>query len=191
MRIRTGSRKIALGQPFDRLRHGGRKHQRLPMRRQFGNNVLHVGHEAHVQHAVGFVEDENFDVAQVDIALVHQVDQPARRGDENIDAVLERPRLRILAHAAVNDRLPQRGVLAVGAETFADLAGQLAGRREDERADAASVAFRRIARRASSDAAAGSANAAVLPVPVCAQPSRSRPAITCGMACDWMGVGVV
>jgi hypothetical protein len=36
----------------------------------------------------------------------------------------------------------------------------------------------------------GSANAAVLPVPVCAMPSKSSPASTGGMACDWMGVGV-
>ena len=35
----------------------------------------------------------------------------------------------------------------------------------------------------------GSAKAAVLPVPVCAQPSRSRPASTCGIAWVWMGVG--
>ena len=36
----------------------------------------------------------------------------------------------------------------------------------------------------------GSEKAAVLPVPVCAMPSRSRPASTCGMAPAWMGVGV-
>jgi len=34
-------------------------------------------------------------------------------------------------------------------------------------------------------------NPAVLPVPVCAAPSRSRPARTTGMACAWMGVGTV
>src|SRR5262245_13922875 len=36
----------------------------------------------------------------------------------------------------------------------------------------------------------GSANAAVLPVPVCARPSRSRPASTWGIARAWIGVGV-
>ncbi len=36
----------------------------------------------------------------------------------------------------------------------------------------------------------GSANAAVLPVPVWAQPIRSRPAITGGIACSWIGVAV-
>ena len=37
----------------------------------------------------------------------------------------------------------------------------------------------------------GKANPAVLPVPVCAPPMTSRPAMTTGMACAWMGVGVV
>ena len=36
---------------------------------------------------------------------------------------------------------------------------------------------------------AGRANAAVLPVPVAACPSRSRPAIRCGMVSRWIGVG--
>ena len=36
----------------------------------------------------------------------------------------------------------------------------------------------------------GSAKAAVLPVPVWAMPIRSRPAMTAGIACAWIGVGV-
>ncbi|CAB5283835.1 hypothetical protein IST453_00804 [Burkholderia multivorans] len=37
----------------------------------------------------------------------------------------------------------------------------------------------------------GSEKLAVLPVPVCAAPMTSRPASTTGMACAWIGVGVV
>jgi len=36
----------------------------------------------------------------------------------------------------------------------------------------------------------GSTKPAVLPVPVCAPASRSPPAITAGIACSWIGVGV-
>ena len=35
----------------------------------------------------------------------------------------------------------------------------------------------------------GNAKAAVLPVPVCAEPITSRPARICGIACAWIGVG--
>lgn len=37
----------------------------------------------------------------------------------------------------------------------------------------------------------GIANAAVFPVPVCAQPRRSNPQRTIGIAFSWIGVGVV
>jgi hypothetical protein len=36
----------------------------------------------------------------------------------------------------------------------------------------------------------GSTNAAVLPVPVCAIPSRSLPSSRIGIDCAWIGVGV-
>ena len=42
--------------------------------------------EAHVEHAVGFVEHEELDVAELDVALAHQVEQAARRGDQDVDA---------------------------------------------------------------------------------------------------------
>jgi hypothetical protein len=37
----------------------------------------------------------------------------------------------------------------------------------------------------------GRVKAAVLPVPVWAMPSTSRPTRATGMACSWIGVGVV
>ena len=37
----------------------------------------------------------------------------------------------------------------------------------------------------------GRPNAAVLPVPVCAWPITSRPSRSGGMACSWIGVGLV
>jgi hypothetical protein len=38
---------------------------------------------------------------------------------------------------------------------------------------------------------AGSPKAAVLPVPVCAWATRSRPARATGIACSWMGLGTL
>ena len=42
--------------------------------------------EAHVEHPVGFVEDEDFEIAEPDGALGHQVEQPAGGGDQDVDA---------------------------------------------------------------------------------------------------------
>ena len=50
------------------------------------DDAPHVGPEAHVHHAVGFVEHEQLDAAQVGVLLPHVIHQPARRGDDDVDA---------------------------------------------------------------------------------------------------------
>ena len=58
-----------------------------------GSNLQHaldVVNEAHVEHAIGFVEHEDFEVRQIDGALLlHVVEQAARRGDDDIDAAAQ------------------------------------------------------------------------------------------------------
>jgi hypothetical protein len=83
-----------------------------------------------------------FDAAQVDVALAHQVDEPAGRGDEHVEPVAQRLHLRALPHAAEDDGRAELEELAVGAEAVVDLRRQLARRREDQAAHA-----RRRARR--------------------------------------------
>ena len=87
--------------------------------------LRHRGHdppqrhdEAHVEHLVGLVENQDLDVAQIDVALLHQVEQPAGRGDEDVDAVLQRPHLRALSDAAVDHGVAQAGELAVRVEAL-------------------------------------------------------------------------
>ena len=52
-------------QILDLARHGGREEQGLPLGRQFRDDFADVVDEAHVEHAVGFVEDEDFDAMQL------------------------------------------------------------------------------------------------------------------------------
>src|SRR3546814_2262897 len=51
--------------------------------------------------------------------------------------------------------------------------------------------LRALARPADRTSIIGSVKEAVLPVPVCAQPSTSRPIRTYGIAFSWIGVGLV
>ena len=53
------------GEIGDLLRHGGREEQRLPLARQLADDAADVVDEAHVEHAVGFVEHEDFDAIEV------------------------------------------------------------------------------------------------------------------------------
>ncbi len=66
------------------------------MLRQELRDFAQVVDEAHVEHVVGFVEHEDFNRVELHRALGHVVEQPARRGDENIDAA--RQRLLLLVH---------------------------------------------------------------------------------------------
>ena len=121
------------GQLADLRRHGGGEHQRLPLARARADNPPQRHDEAHVEHLVGLVEDQNLDVPQIDVALLHQVFEPAGRGDEDVDAILQGPHLRPLPDAAVDDGIAERSEFAVGGEAGPDLGGQLARRRQHQR----------------------------------------------------------
>ena len=69
-----------------------------------------------------------------------QVEEPARAGDEDVEAALQRPDLLVLAHATEDDRVAEIEVLAVQLEVVPDLGGEFAGGGEDEGADLAPAA---------------------------------------------------
>ena len=157
----------------DGARHGRGEHQRLPLARQLGDDFADVGDEAHVEHAVGFVEHQEFDVAEAQRVGPHEIEQPARRSDEDIDAVEQRADLGAHRHAADRQSRGQAEVAAIGAEAVEDLSRQFARRAQHQHA-AAFCAPRRLG-VAASRCRIGSAKAAVLPVPVWAMPITSRP----------------
>jgi hypothetical protein len=121
-------------------------------------------------------------------ALVDQVEQAARRGDDDVDAGCSTRIWRGIGTPPKMVSDAQLEELAVGVEALGNLAGQLTRRRQHQHAAALDRARLGVGDIVSSE---GSAKAAVLPVPVCAMPHRSRPSISAGMACAWMGVGVL
>ncbi len=132
---------------FERLRRqllhferegGGEKH-RLALRRHGRDDAPDVGQEAHVEHAVAFVEDEDFDPVHLRVSLRDQVEQAARTGDEDLHAVSQRLDLGSGPDSAVDGRAPQPRPGREDADHVVDLVGQFARRRDDEGA-------RRVAR---------------------------------------------
>ena len=124
----AGSRSSSIGQLADLGRHGRREEQVLPLRGQLRDDAADRRQEAQIQHLVGLVEDEDLGARQTDMALGEVVEQPARRGNQHVDAAGERLDLRPMADAAEHDRHGQAEMAAVGAEALGDLGGQLAGR---------------------------------------------------------------
>ena len=124
-----------IGQLANGGRNGGGKEERLPPGGHLGHDPPQVVDEAHVEHAVALVENEDLHVRQVDKALLHEVQQAAGRGDEHVDAGLQGADLRILADAAIDHGPPQPGMAAIGLKTLADLDHQFARGGQDQAAD--------------------------------------------------------
>ena len=157
-------------------------------RRQRGHDAADVADEAEVEHAVGLVEHEVPHQVELQVPGGQQVADRPGRADDDVDTAAHPLHLRAVADAAEDGGQAEALAIAEASAGFLDLQRQLAGRRQDQRASwsAAAAGAAWSARCCSS----GRPNAAVLPVPVWATPSRSRPASSAGMAPDWMGVGV-
>ncbi len=148
-----------------------------------GEDRLDVLGEAHLEHLVGLVEDEEAQLAQVEGALLEVVHDATGRADDDVHAATQRGELDAVALAAVDrqdlDALHVGGVLLEG---LRHLERELAGRGEDE-------GLRRLLARSRRDRI-GSAKAAVLPVPVWARPTTSRPSSSGGIVAAWICEGV-
>ena len=68
------------------------------------------------------------DMGEADMALVTQIQEPARRGHDDVNATGQRGDLGMLRHTAEDDRLAQSQTRAVGAKIVMDLNGELARR---------------------------------------------------------------
>jgi hypothetical protein len=123
-----------LSQALDFRRHGGREHQGLADHRQLLADFFNIGDEAHIQHAVGFVNHQHLDVGQDDASALEQVQQTARRGNQHINAAIQQLDLVVHILAADNQAVGQLVVLAVNVKILGDLRGQLPRRLQDQRA---------------------------------------------------------
>ena len=111
-----------------------REKQRLPLRRQRRDNPLHVGPEAHVHHAIRFVQHQHLQPHEIRGAVAHVIHQPSGRRDDDVDAGLQCPLLRIHRHAAVDRGARHLRVIREPDQRVLDLHRQLARRRQHERA---------------------------------------------------------
>ena len=107
--------------------------QRLPLLAAGGDDLPHVADEAHVEHAVRLVENEDRNLVEIHMALSEEVEETPRRGDQNVDALLECLDLLALPYAAEDHGGAKLKLAAIGAETIVDLTGKLARRRKNER----------------------------------------------------------
>src|SRR5690606_21791680 len=102
------------GQVHHVIGEGGGEQQGLTfaLGRCLTNDLADLGNEAHVEHAVGFVEDHHLDHVQVHVAALVEVQQPSRGGDQDVAiAAFQLLELFVEVHAADEAHHVQAGVL--------------------------------------------------------------------------------
>ena len=127
MHVLVGQLQHAVAQ-----RGGEQQHLALLARRQAAEDETHVGNEAQIEHAIGFVDHHHLDAIEAEHALLVIIEQAAGRGDDDVAAVLQLLALLVVIDAAVDQRAAQAGVAANRLGVLVDLDGQLAGRCNDQ-----------------------------------------------------------
>ena len=108
------------------IRHGCREQQRLAFCRYVLDDLSDIGHKSHVEHPVCLVQDEHFQMRQVDGALIEVVKQAAGTGNDNLGAAFQLIHLRIETDSSINSHALESGPASQGANGLVDLLGQFA-----------------------------------------------------------------
>ena len=119
-------------QSFDLRRESGREEHGLPFGRDVFEDAFHVGQEAHIEHAVGFIEHQDFHTLEPGIALVEMVQQAAGAGDQDLDTVAQGAHLGRGTHAAIDGGAADVRTRSQVADGFVDLFGEFAGGGDDQ-----------------------------------------------------------
>ncbi len=120
----------------NRLGHGRGEEQALALLGQQCGDAGQRLDEAEVHHLVGFVEHEDLDMAQGQRALIDQVEQAARRGDEHVAAAGQRAGLLADRHTAEYALNREVQILGVAAHVLGNLGGEFTRGRKHQHAAA-------------------------------------------------------
>ena len=97
------------------------------------DDLADVVDEAHVEHAIRFVEHDRLDVREIDMPLVHEVEKASGCCDQDIDTCAESLHLVVLADPAVDHGVLQRELATIGREAVENLHGEFASRAQHDR----------------------------------------------------------
>ena len=78
--------QVTLGELFDFGRERRREHQILTRLGEKIQNAGNVRQEPHIEHSVGFVENDDLHLRKIHRPAFHVIKQPARRCRENFHA---------------------------------------------------------------------------------------------------------
>ena len=125
--------QVFLRHLLDLATHRGREHQGAVVLVDGLEDLADTVGEAHVQHLVGFVEDDIADVAQISYTTVLQVDESSWRGHDDVHTFLQGTHLWLYRGTAIDGFDMQTvDVLAEVADIVGNLQAQLTCRTQDQ-----------------------------------------------------------
>ena len=127
--------KHILRERDDGLGHRRAEQETLAVLGDVRENLANVTDEAHVEHSVGFIEDEELDMTEVDESLSEHVEETSRGSNEDVNAAAENLLLRALGDAAKHDHAADIQMLGILLEILLDLSSELARGAEHQRAN--------------------------------------------------------
>ena len=123
----------------DLRRHRCREKQRLALWRQQLADLFDVRDEAHVEHPVGLVDNEDLDAHQHQTAALKMIEHAAGGGNQNVGTAVEFLDLLVHRYAADQQRDVEFVIDTVFLEALRHLGCKLTGWRQDQRARHAST----------------------------------------------------
>src|SRR6478672_11729173 len=131
-RVRHRVGEVLLHDGVDAAVERRREEQALAVGRDLVEARRDLGHEAHLGHVVGLVEDGDRDVVHLDGAALEEVVEAPRRRDEDVDALVEGVDLGRVAETTGDELVAQAGDVHERLECVGDLHRELTRRREDQ-----------------------------------------------------------
>ena len=122
---------------------GGEQHGVLAVTRLF-HDAVHILDEAHVQHAVRFIQHQHLDVVALELFLFYVLQQATRGGHDYVGGLGQGRQLLFMADAADDGLDAEMGVHRQRPGMGTDLQRQLAGRGQDQHAARARLATREV-----------------------------------------------
>lgn len=132
MAIRTGSVRYRFARPVIRVGSVAENSAVSAVLGQRREDGLDVFEEAHVEHLVSLVEDDEADLVELERLAAHVVHQPARRANDDIHRLGECAQLAVDRLPSVDGNDDGPAVLAEAVDRLGHLDGQLARRGEDQ-----------------------------------------------------------
>src|SRR5689334_4815520 len=126
--------EMMLGDLGDARRDRRREERGLTLFGKRVENLLEVVGEAHVEHLVRFVEDDDLNLRQRQRAATDVIERATRRRDDDIDAPAKRSKLLLDGLPAVYRKHTCSESLSIAMDCLRDLHGELARRHENDRA---------------------------------------------------------